>query len=63
MEQIKEALLRKHTELIERAKKTATQFAITTELAKVLSLPDFLLEETAGQLKDSFFVYDANCSL
>ncbi|XP_024388971.1 trigger factor-like protein TIG, Chloroplastic isoform X2 [Physcomitrium patens] len=50
--EIKEALLRKHTELIERAKKTATQFAITTELAKVaeIDVPNSLLEEQGRQM-------------
>lgn len=37
MEQIKEALLKKHTEQIERMMKQATQFAITNELSKVLT--------------------------
>lgn len=36
LEQVKEALLKKHREQIERVKKQATQFAITQELSKVL---------------------------
>lgn len=37
MVQVKEALLKKHTEQVERVKKSATQFAITSELSKVNS--------------------------
>lgn len=36
MEQIKEALLKKHMEQIDRVKKQATQYAITNELSKVI---------------------------
>ena len=35
LEQVKEALLKKHREQVERTKKQATQFAITQELSKV----------------------------
>ncbi|KAG0562657.1 hypothetical protein KC19_9G162700 [Ceratodon purpureus] len=50
--EIKEALLKKHSEQIERVKKQATQFAITNELSKVvdIDIPNSLLEEQGRQM-------------
>jgi len=50
--EVKEALLKKHTEQVERIKKQATQFAITNELARVvdIEIPNSLLEEQGRQM-------------
>jgi len=50
--EVKEALLKKHREQVERTKKQATQFAITQELSKIaeIEIPNSLLEEQGRQM-------------